>query len=559
MASVREQAVQRRQAAFKGKSQFASDELRRRREEAQVEIRRQKRDENLAKRRNLAYTPGGFSDTSITDDDGDDDDIDEEISALGSDQALARMVQAIHSDDVDEQLQATTRFRKLLSKEKNPPIDKVIDCNVVDIFVRFLSSPHSMLQFEAAWALTNIASGTAKHTQVVIQSGAVPHFVALLSSEIEDVREQAVWALGNIAGDSPRCRDYVLQQGALGPLMSLLMENQKVGILRNATWTLSNFCRGKNPQPAWETISPALTVLTKLIYSLDVEILTDACWAISYLSDGANDKIQAVIEAGLVRRLVDLLLHQSHSVQTPALRSIGNIVTGDDAQTQVVIASGALPPLLALLSSAKDGIRKEACWTISNIAAGSSTQIQSLIDAGIFPPLIGLLTSPDFRTAKEACWAVSNATSGGLTEPVQIRFLVECGCIPPLCKLLNSMDNKLIAVALDGLDNILKVGENDKEEAIKSGRVDATNLYAQMVEECGGMLTIHSLQQHQNEDIYQKTFHLMDKYFPEDAEEDIQGGQPAATNEAGAFAFQTDAAAAPSGGFTFFNQQNQES
>ncbi|KAK0529240.1 Importin subunit alpha-1 [Tilletia horrida] len=555
MATTREQAVQRRQAAFKGKSQFASDELRRRREEAQVEIRRQKRDENLAKRRNLQSGPGSVSDTSFTDDDDADDDIDDEISALGSDQALAKMVQAIHSNSVDEQLQATMSFRKLLSKEKNPPIDKVIECNVVDTFVQFLSSPHAMLQFEAAWALTNIASGTAKHTQVVIQSGAVPHFVALLSSETEDVREQAVWALGNIAGDSPRCRDYVLSQGALGPLMSLLMENQKVGILRNATWTLSNFCRGKNPQPAWETISPALTVLTKLVYSMDVEILTDACWAISYLSDGSNDKIQAVIEAGLVRRLVDLLLHQSHSVQTPALRSIGNIVTGDDTQTQVVISSGALPALLALLNSPKDGIRKEACWTISNIAAGSSAQIQSLIDAGIFPPLINLLTSPDFRTAKEACWAVSNATSGGLTEPIQIRYLVECGCIPPLCKLLNSMDNKLIAVALDGLDNILKVGELDKEEAVKQGRVDATNVYAQLVEECGGMLTIHTLQQHQNEDIYQKTFHLMDKYFPEDEDEAIDGDQPA-TNEAGAFAFQSDAAAAPTGGFTFFSENN---
>ncbi|TYH10059.1 hypothetical protein ES288_A07G147800v1 [Gossypium darwinii] len=143
-------------------------------------------------------------------------------------------------------------------------------------------------------------------------------------------------------------------------------------MLRNATWSLSNFCRGK-PRASFELTKLALPTLERLIHLNDEKVLTDACWALSYLSDGTNEKIQVVIEAGVCPRSFSSCCHPSPTVLIPALRTVGNIVSGDDIQTQCIINHQALPSLLNLLTNNyKKGINKEACWTISNITAGNA-------------------------------------------------------------------------------------------------------------------------------------------------------------------------------------------
>ena len=54
------------------------------------------------------------------------------------------------------------------------------------------------------------------------------------------------------------------------------------------------------------------------------------------------------------------------------------------------------------------------------------------------------------------------------------------GCIHPLCELLTVMDAKIIQVALSGLENILRLGQ--QEAQTRSG----PNAYAILIEECYG-------------------------------------------------------------------------
>ena len=125
-------------------------------------------------------------------------------------------------------------------QDKNPPIDELISSGIVPVLVSCLQSESPLLQFEAAWALTNIASGNSEQTRTVVKHGAVPLLIRLLTSQHTHVCEQAVWALGNITGDGPECRDYVIAQGIIPCLLNFVNPNTPLPFLRNVAWTLSN-------------------------------------------------------------------------------------------------------------------------------------------------------------------------------------------------------------------------------------------------------------------------------------------------------------------------------
>ena len=65
-----------------------------------------------------------------------------------------------------------------------------------------------------------------------------------------------------------------------------------------------------------------------------------------------------------------------------------------------------------------------------------------------------------------------------------LRYLVNLGCIKPLCDLLTVMDSKIVQVALNGLENILRLGD---QEAKQSG--SGNNPYCGFIEEAYGMPT----------------------------------------------------------------------
>jgi len=95
--------------------------------------------------------------------------------------------------------------------------------NLVPKFLAFLKRfDLPKLQFEAAWCITNLASGNNDHVQVLLEKGTVDVLIELLNSDQVDVIEQAIWGLGNIAGENHKVRDMVINAGAVGPISRVL-------------------------------------------------------------------------------------------------------------------------------------------------------------------------------------------------------------------------------------------------------------------------------------------------------------------------------------------------
>ena len=359
--------------------------------------------------------------------------------------------------DVHNKREGAQSLRLLLSVERDPPIDCVIEAGGIDALLgtlrddvesgtrsnaacaitnipsgtdeqtaAVLEDIDALLglklsddveldtRLNAAWAITNIASGTHEQTAAVVEAGGVPVLVGLLRSAVPELREQAARGLGNIAGDCTEMRLKVLATDAPEATVAALGACEYEPHRRVIVWAMKNYCRADLPDDAYERVACLLPAFAEAAKSEDPDIAADAFWGLTYMSSHRTwhprmlrqTPLDLCAQACISRSRAPL------SVQ-PALRTIGEFASSDDRATQAVVDSGCVQPLISILQdqqSHDSKLRKEAAWILSNIAAGTFEQATALVDAGGLRAVVSRIRGGDVGPAvlTEYLWVLAN-------------------------------------------------------------------------------------------------------------------------------------------------------
>lgn len=494
-----------------------SSSQRRKREEQQVELRRQRTEELLNKKR-----------------------ISSKICEANT--SFENSKNLLFSQNIEDIYKGAFECRTQLSVEVNPPIQDIIDSGIVPRFVELLDSAFysqfgdsplcSKCRFESAWVITNIASGNTDQTKYVVRLGSVPFLVKMIAENDDLIVDQSVWALGNIAGDSEELRDVVLETGALPVIIKLIerfiASNDHVKILRNLVWLLSNLNRGRSPLPNIENMRLTLSVVEKVIQINDSDIVADCFWCLSYLVDADSDLTDQIIKSQIIQRCYNLMNAFSSQLRNgdydhklskvcayavcPIVRMLGNIVTGTESQTDVVIQLGFLQflnPIFYLYDTKKlPRIRKEICWLLSNVTAGSHSQVVYVFESDLFGLLIDSISRYELYIRKEASFAVLNMLFFCIKAPQYLQQLLDNQVIPALQSYLNAVSNipEIQAQILDSVRYALEAGEKIKQK-LGSNPVVQALIDTKLVDE------IEDLQDSNNNVVVQKAYNIIITYF----------------------------------------------
>ncbi|KAK1343953.1 hypothetical protein QTO34_014510 [Cnephaeus nilssonii] len=353
------------------------------------------------------------------------------------------MIEMIFSNSPEQQLSATQKFRKLLSKEPNPPIDEVISTpGVVARFVEFLKRKENctlQTTFRTSF-LTKRDPGACGCSRPGRSQPGSLHPAATAG-------HSTMFSRHPVGQDHHHLKSYQVQ-----------LESKKRKTSQK---------KRKSRQPTLQRTEPEpLSYLPRVpeepneepYCSLSFEKLCrkrefESAWVLTNIASGNSHQTRIVIQAGAVPIFIELLSSEFEDVQEQAVWALGNIAGDSTMCRDYVLDCNILPPLLQLFSKQNRlTMTRNAVWALSNLCRGKSPPPEFAKVSPCLNVLSWLLFVSDTDVLADACWALSYLSDGPNDK---IQAVIDAGVCRRLVELLMHNDYKVVSPALRAVGNIV--------------------------------------------------------------------------------------------------------
>lgn len=381
---------------------------------------------------------------------------------------------------------------------------------------------------EAAWILTNVASGTAEETRGVVEAGALPVMAEFLSgTRRRDVTAQVMWCIGNILSHDVGLQREFMKRGYLNAMLVLGERSSGDDELHEQiAFVIFNLAKFHRDCAFVTAVLPPLLSLTRSDNDTTVIDVASSLASITNATPPAipprldrseyeatfHKILDYTIGAGAHTALIRLLAHECDEVKANALRALINISMGTSDHVRRLLDERLLAVVESTLKDASEGVRADACLLLSNIAFDSKEHATEVASSGrILAMLVYYLDRGVHRVKSEALWVLRHILEG-MGDDAPVDTMLACDVMVAVNGALHGGDLEFTSNALSILTALLAVGGEPALEEAQGADIDTA---------------LEDLSVHEERDVQKSAALLLSVYFTglgERAEGEPMGG-----------------------------------
>ncbi|AES92704.2 importin subunit alpha-like protein [Medicago truncatula] len=125
----------------------------------------------------------------------------------------------------------------------------------------------------------------------------------------------------------------IINHGLLPFLLSLLIQNHKESIKKDACWIISNIVVGNRERIQAVIKAGLIAPLVNLLQNAELAIKKEAAWALrNATSDGTHEQIKYLVSHGCIKPLCDLLVCPDPKIVSVCLDGLENFLKVGEAE-----------------------------------------------------------------------------------------------------------------------------------------------------------------------------------------------------------------------------------